>query len=128
MLRNRLNIAIATSMSKNVDRLRQQGSHLEQHNPRQRIMQERHKSNLLFQRLGSNIVRDLERRTMTLRELARTLHSTSPLATLSRGYTILRDPLTGVVVRRTTDARPGNELDAQLSDGIIRVIVKQDRD
>ena len=60
---------------------------------------------------------------LNLQGLARALHSVSPFATLARGYAIIRDPATGAVLRRSADARIGQELDAQLAEGALRVTV-----
>ena len=67
--------------------------------------------------------RRIEQGVLNLQGVARALHSVSPFATLSRGYAIVRDPLTGAVLRRSQDARVGQELDAQLAEGALRVTV-----
>src|SRR5690606_26775487 len=71
-----------------------------------------------LRRLQAAWQRRHDRRASRLRELARSLSATSPLATVARGYAILqRDD--GRVVRSVGDAAPGDELRARLADGEI---------
>ena len=56
--------------------------------------------------------------------LARTLASVSPLATLARGYAVLREHDSGRLLRRAADARPGQQVDAQLAEGRLRLRVE----
>ena len=56
--------------------------------------------------------------------LARALAAISPLATVARGYAILRHP-DGRLLRSATDASPGEVLDAQLVDGELRLRVER---
>lgn len=64
------------------------------------------------------IVRRLGNETLRLRGLARSLETVSPLATVARGYAILRHP-DGRVVRSVLDAAPGDRLEARLVDGTL---------
>ena len=61
----------------------------------------------------------IEQRRLRLTGLARALNAVSPLATLERGYAILIDPASSRVVRTTTDASPGQRIDARLVDGTL---------
>ena len=67
-------------------------------------------------------MRRLGNETLMLRGLARSLEAVSPLATVARGYAILRHP-DGRVVRSVLDAAPGDQLDARLADGTLPVRV-----
>jgi exodeoxyribonuclease VII large subunit len=58
-----------------------------------------------------------------LRSAARGLEATSPLATLGRGYAIVTRTDTGQVVRATSEAPPGAEIDARLARGRLRARV-----
>ncbi|MEO8161373.1 MAG: exodeoxyribonuclease VII large subunit, partial [Arenimonas sp.] len=80
---------------------------------------------LLGQRLGSAMQRRMEQRATRLDGLARALASVSPLATLGRGYAVLRDSDSGALLRRAADARPGQALDAQLAEGGLRLLVQE---
>lgn len=70
------------------------------------------------------VARALQSEALRLRGLARSLEAVSPLATVARGYAILQHA-DGRVVRVTTDAEPGDALDARLADGTLRVRVEQ---
>jgi exodeoxyribonuclease VII large subunit len=53
------------------------------------------------------------------------LHSLSPLAILSRGYSILSRVPDGSVVKRAQDVRTGDELSARLADGQLSCTVRR---
>src|SRR5690606_31043854 len=69
------------------------------------------------------IARRLQRDALRLGGIARSLQAVSPLATVARGYAILRHP-DGRVVRGIGDARPGDPLSARVGDGELRVRVE----
>ncbi|QTP53744.1 exodeoxyribonuclease VII large subunit [Billgrantia sulfidoxydans] len=75
-------------------------------------------------RLALAMQRDLTRRGERLAGLARQLQAVSPLAVLGRGYAILQDD-SGRVIRRATDAQPGQALTARLGEGRLKVEVKR---
>ena len=82
---------------------------------------------MLWQRLESATQRDVQQRGIHLQGLARALHSLSPFATLSRGYAIVRDPATGVIVCDASQVSPGQTLEARLAAGEIEVQVTTKR-
>jgi exodeoxyribonuclease VII large subunit len=90
--------------------------------PQRRIARLRERLAALSPRPQGAIVRRLGNETLRLRGLARSLETVSPLATVARGYTILRHP-DGRVVRSVLDASPGDRLDARLADGTLPVRV-----
>ncbi len=55
----------------------------------------------------------------------RALHSVSPLATLDRGYAVVRSAETGAVLRRAGDVDPGDDVFARLSRGELRARVTE---
>ena len=57
--------------------------------------------------------------------LGRALHSVSPLATLDRGYAIVKDASTDKVLLRAHDVDKGNDIRARLSKGELVATVKQ---
>ena len=67
-------------------------------------------------------------RRLRLAGLARALASVSPLATLARGYSILREGDGGPVVRRADPVRAGDALEARLAEGRLRLRVEPDPD
>lgn len=94
--------------------------------PLPRIQGQHERVSLLAERLRGLTRIDIERRRSRLAVLARGLHATSPLATLDRGYSILRDADTGMVVRSRADALKAKLLRAQLADG--EVLLQRQRD
>jgi exodeoxyribonuclease VII large subunit len=57
--------------------------------------------------------------------LGRALNSVSPLATLDRGYAIVKREDSGVVLTNAADIEPGNDIRAQLSRGEFIATVKK---
>ena len=86
---------------------------------------------LARERQQTSLARTLERRTQRLRELGRALNAVSPLATLGRGYALLRDPLEGRVVGSVRGLAEQQALVARLIDGEIELRIERlerDRD
>lgn len=81
----------------------------------------------LDRRLPRAVTQTLQQRRQRLDSLAQTLHVVSPLATLGRGYSILFDQQ-GKPLRSHTDTRPGQRIQAQLSDGRLALRVEDDLD
>ena len=73
--------------------------------------------------LRAAMARRLQREALALRGLARSLEAVSPLATLARGYAILRHP-DGRIVRGVGDAAAGERLQARLHDGVLPLRVE----
>ena len=121
----RLQSAQAAGMEARTQSLRQRFRALEQMHPRLRLASLGHRAAMLGQRLQSSTVQSVEKRNLQLHGLARALHSLSPFATLSRGYAIIRDPITGAVVRDAVQVRVGQLLQARLAAGEIDVQVTQ---
>ena len=67
-------------------------------------------------RLQQVMIRTLAQREQRVVASARMLESLSPLPTLARGYTVLRDS-TGAVISRTADLAVGQEVSGQMLDG-----------
>jgi len=91
--------------------------------PRRRLAVLRARLAALGPRPQAGIVRRLQRQTSHLRALARSLEAVSPLATVARGYAILQRE-DGHVVRNVGDAAVGEQLDARLTDGRLRLRVE----
>ncbi|WP_312929417.1 exodeoxyribonuclease VII large subunit, partial [Stutzerimonas nitrititolerans] len=77
----------------------------------------------LSQRMPRAMQEQLNNRRQQLQGLAQTLHIVSPLATLSRGYSILLDER-GQAIRRASQTQPGQRLKAQLGEGELEVRVE----
>jgi exodeoxyribonuclease VII large subunit len=106
-------------------RLRHADAVLRASQPQRRLSLLRERLATLGLRPQAAIARRLQRDALHLRGLARSLEAVSPLATVARGYAILQHD-DGHVVRKLGDAKPGDALDARLSDGRLRVRVEPD--
>lgn len=107
------------------------GLRLARRHPRTGLAELRQRLHLALQRQGAATVHALERRTLRLRELGRSLNAVSPLATLGRGYAILRDPGDGRVIGSTHGLREQQSVLARLIDGEIDLRIERispDRD
>ncbi|MCP5093860.1 MAG: exodeoxyribonuclease VII large subunit, partial [Gammaproteobacteria bacterium] len=79
----------------------------------------------LRQRLASSMHTLVSSADHRIALLGRALHSVSPLATLERGYAIVRDVGTGKVLLRAGDANSGDEILARLSEGeLVATVTK----
>ncbi|WP_145480037.1 exodeoxyribonuclease VII large subunit [Stenotrophomonas rhizophila] len=76
-------------------------------------------------RVDAAMARQLQRDTLRLRALARSMEAVSPLATVARGYTILTREDDGRLVRSPLDVAPGDALKARVQDGVIDVVVSK---
>jgi len=99
-------------------------SRVQARSPAARIRSLREHVTRLQQRQQRGIRSRLQDATTRLAHVAQLLDSVSPLATLSRGYSILTDS-NGQVVRDTQQVTEGDLLDARLSKGHLLLEVKQ---
>ncbi len=90
--------------------------------PRQQLKQLKQQQAALAQRLEQAIRTRLERQQQQLRQLGLLLHGVSPLATLTRGYSILQDAQ-GQIIRRPDQVQPGQTLQARLATGSLQLQV-----
>lgn len=123
LLLARLQSAQAAAMETRAQSLRDRFRTLEQLHPRLRLASLGHRAAMLGQRLQSSTRQGVQQRNLQLQGLGRALHSLSPFATLSRGYAIIRDPVTGAVLRDAAAVSIGQSLQARLSVGVIEVKV-----
>jgi exodeoxyribonuclease VII large subunit len=128
LLRQRLEQAQSLALDARRQSLAQRLRALEAQHPRLRLAGIGHRADLLRQRLLGNASNTLQQRQLQLAGVARALHSLSPFATLSRGYAILRDPLSGAVIRSASQAQPGQALEARLASGELSVQVTGSRE
>ena len=77
----------------------------------------------LNQRLPRAMQLQLQQRRQRLESTAQGLHLISPLATLGRGYSILFDEQ-GQAIRSQHDTQPGQQLQARLAEGQLRLRVE----
>ncbi|MGH8243718.1 MAG: exodeoxyribonuclease VII large subunit, partial [Steroidobacteraceae bacterium] len=74
-------------------------------------------------RLAPSVRQGIELAGGRLQAVLRTLHATSPLATLERGYAIVTRAADGAVLRDPAHAPAGTDIDARLARGSLRARV-----
>ncbi len=100
---------------------------LYQESPCTQIELQKQYINSMIAQLRNHIQRTMERKQAALAKQATFLNGVSPLATLARGYAIVRkkqpDSTTWLVVSRAKDAQVGEELNVLLQDGQVDCVV-----
>lgn len=100
---------------------------LQRHHPAHRVGTLRERYARLPARLEQVMHRRLREHHQRLQSLGRQLHAVSPLATMQRGYAVLRQPETGAVVSSVAQVRTGDALEALLVDGSLALEVVRSR-
>ncbi|MDO5505512.1 MAG: exodeoxyribonuclease VII large subunit [Pseudoxanthomonas suwonensis] len=124
--RQRLDALLLRQLDNRVQLLRRLGAMLEAHNPRRRLATVSQRLHTLRGRPQAAIGQHLQRERLRLDGLARSMHAVSPLATIARGYAILRDE-DGHVLRSVEQTGAGNRVDARLHDGSLILQVEHVR-
>jgi exodeoxyribonuclease VII large subunit len=122
-----LGARIATAMRRALGdrdlRLRSLTERLQRAHPGTQLTQHAQRLDELEQRLQRAMRERLARASTQLQATARSLHALSPLATLSRGFAIVTRVADGAVLRASTEATVGDEIDARLGSGVVRARV-----
>jgi exodeoxyribonuclease VII large subunit len=95
------------------------------HSPRERIRLAAVRRADLHARLLAALRNRLHASGQRVAALGRTLDGVSPLATLERGYAIVRKPANGELVRASTQVRPGETIEAQVAQGRLLCTVNE---
>ncbi|MEJ2360269.1 MAG: exodeoxyribonuclease VII large subunit [Gammaproteobacteria bacterium] len=90
---------------------------LAQHNPVARLQAYSKQLVYLQQRGNTAITHQLERKSRSLGNIARTLETVSPLATLDRGYAIATRAQDGRILRKAAQSSMGEQIRVRLSKG-----------
>lgn len=93
--------------------------------PTEMVARHRRHLALLRAQAATGLQRGLAVRRTRLQALARALNAMSPLATLARGYAIVRSETSGTVVQRALASRAGDVLRLQFLDGTVRAHVSE---
>lgn len=93
--------------------------------PRAQLDNSLQKVDALTARLDGAVARRLERADNQLALSQARLTAVSPLATLARGYAIVRESETGRVVRSAQAIAPATKLEIQVADGVLHAAVEQ---
>lgn len=126
-LRQRLALAQTRNLHGRRARLHELQARLDRCTPlpavRARALDCRH----LYERLRHATRVLLEQRRQQLGRLGHALNAFSPLATLDRGYAIVRHAATGAIVRDAESLAPGERVEARLARGVLECIVERRR-
>ena len=117
----RLQRAMAMRIERERRRLAGSTRQLQLLSPGVRLAALRQRLTRLPQRLRLATVSTLHQRRFQLDALARQLNAVSPLATMQRGYSIVREPATGRVVASIEQVAVGARLEVLLRDGTLDV-------
>jgi exodeoxyribonuclease VII large subunit len=120
----RLALEIRTAMGERRNALMDLRARLERNSPLARLVELNEPVTTLRIRLETAATSLVRERQSRLRELARALHSTSPLATLGRGYAIVTREVSGHIVRSSSEAAVGDRVGVRLGSGSLRARVE----
>lgn len=98
---------------------------LQARHPRRLLPQQQRQAERARARLQATLVNSLQHSALKLAALGRALEAVSPLATLGRGYAILRQD--GRVLRSVSQVEINAALEARLHDGELRLEVRDTR-
>ena len=119
-LDQRLRQALRARLDRERLRLNGMAVRLRVQTPTDRLRAARQRLQSLESRLRATLGRRLETASQRLHGLSRHLHALSPLATLDRGYAIVRRYPGGEIARRAGDFRIGDSVEAILAAGRLR--------
>ena len=120
----RLNRAIRNGLSTRQAHLRALQHQLRSHGPAQRLQLMRQRFSSQSGRLEHAWQRQLQGRRERLTSAARQLQALSPLATMQRGYAILRRAEDGAIVGSVSQVTSGSRLKGVIADGILDLQVQ----
>ncbi len=118
-LEQRLHRAYTAGMNARHADVRHLSARLHQHTPAHRLQQVHNRWETLTRRLEAAVNRRLERSRQQLTATGRALDALSPLATLERGYAIVRRCRDGVIVRDAGQTKTGEQVEASLAHGVL---------
>ncbi|KAA1174993.1 exodeoxyribonuclease VII large subunit [Marinobacter salinexigens] len=118
----RLAKVIRNRLERSVVRQQHLAKRLAMQSPERQLSANRETVDRLSERLASCASHQMSRRRDRLEHLGKTLHVVSPLATLGRGYAIVKDA-DGAIVRDPSSLTHGDQITARVSGGEISASV-----
>lgn len=122
-LYQRLQRSTQNLLGNKIQQLRAFTFRLDKQHPDVLLQQHSTQIGMLKHRLHASFNHQMQQRTMHLKRAGSSLNALSPLATLDRGYSILRNQQQQII-HSTQQVKPGEVLNALLADGHIQVEVK----
>ena len=117
-LEQRLQHLFKIRQQHNLARLSTLDTRLQQCNPKHRVEKLILQQKSLTRRLNAAMLRNMEQTRNRLNNLSRALDAVSPLATLGRGYAIVKSSQ-GKIVKDASQLKIGEEITTQLEKGVI---------
>jgi len=121
----RLNSAIRQQLLEQKNTLQEARSELMKLSPALSVQRSIGRLQQLRQRLATSTRNAVSDTSHKLALLGRALNSVSPLATLDRGYAIVKQEDSGAILTSAADVKPGKDVRARLSRGEIVATVKK---
>ncbi len=126
-LQRRLQLAQHNGLRHRQAALERLQARLQQNTPTHVLRQHCARLDHLRVRLRGSVQVRLERDRQRLAATAHALETVSPLATLGRGYAIVRDPAGGNILRDSRRVKSGQRVEAQLAHGVLICRVDETR-
>ncbi|AOY87436.1 exodeoxyribonuclease VII large subunit [Marinobacter salinus] len=121
-----LELRLGKAVRQRLDRVTVRSEHLAQRlamqSPARQLTSSRENLSRFEERLGAAIRQRLQQRREQYEHIAQTLHVVSPLATLGRGYAIVRNG-EGNIVRDASKLSSGEHINARVAEGDISAVV-----
>lgn len=123
-LQQRLRRSIQARLRAQQGELHNLQASLQQHSPQHRLLATRNRQEYLQKRLARGMQQLLQKNRQQLAVAAHSLESVSPLATLGRGYAIVKKA-DGSVVRHWQETQAKDHLEIQLKEGRLSCYVEK---
>jgi exodeoxyribonuclease VII large subunit len=107
------------------NRLQENSSELKAQSPALSVQRSIGQLQQIYQRLATSTRVVMSDANHRIALLGRALNSVSPLATLDRGYAIVKQEKSGAVLMNSSSVSPGDDVRAQLARGEIVATVKK---
>lgn len=123
-LESRIRISLRHTIKAKQASLKTASAHLKSQTPENQILQLREINTALNKRLKLGIAQSIKSNSLQLRSISQQLNAVSPLATLERGYSIVRDNR-GKIVKNSSQLKPGEVINAKLHVGEFKAKVTE---
>ncbi len=120
-----LNRLIKQTITNKQQQLEWLTARIQQKSPSHQLAHYQHHFEQLKERLNNSGKQQLSERKQHLSQQAHQLNAVSPLATLSRGYSIVTDPQDGTVIQSSEQVNAGDKINIQLNKGRISATIEQ---
>ena len=120
-----LNRLIKRSINQKQQQFEWLAARIQQKSPSHQLAHCQHHLEQLRKRLNNSGKQQLSERKQHLSQQAHQLNAVSPLATLSRGYSIVTEPQGGAVIQSSGQVNAGDKINIQLNKGRINATIEQ---